>query len=956
MFEEKNRKYLKQRFPQVGYLFENRSMRKKNTNIEITETKIGVPTILVSEDHNDIYLHSKYDPISEAKKIIDLNENAINEYKHVFIYGLGLSYHIDYFISKFPDKKISIYEPIPEIFDQNMSHKDLGTIFGNSQIENIFVEYDEEQAYNFLLRFSFEIKEKVLLLILPSYERVFKEKLSWFLTVFKDTVQRKIASFTSENVFAKRWTLNSLMNLPTTLTTPNLLKEKYHEFCGKPVLIVSAGPSLENEYEHIKLIKKKGLAYIIAVGSANEGLIANGILPDAICTYDPQEHNYNVFKAMIKRKIFSVPMIYGTSVGYETLQKYKGPKLHVVTSQDTITSFYNNEIIQSNDIVDDAFSIAIITLQIFARMNVSSIILVGQNFAFKNDLYYSKDIQRGNGNASIQEKDIQDALYVLDVFGKEVETNRSLNQMRLLMEHYIHLYSNIRIINTTNGGASIKGTIYMSLEEVIKTVFKERVVNDEWYKGNNLLIKKSEIINRITRMNRSIEKFSELHSETYNVLYELNKVIENRRVEKITNYLLKFDKVLNKLLKNEFFVVYVRPVTRVFYELLLKETSGLKDIQDPIIKGKKINDLFGYYLDLTEQVFNEFTPIIKSSLHPRILEEINGNWKFYSDSCGVYNYSMNWNQSNMEVEKETFYKNEKIFTFHQCNCSGSTIRFKFKGTAFRIIGGQHYDCSNQVIVTIDGKQEKFSTKKFKGNKGDFTVDFYQVLYGKSGLKDILHEIEIEILNNEKMVFQGIEIDKQGRIYHLDEVTDVKDLEIGKRIRCHYKASENEIGSFNGLGQETGKFISVESDSEPEGDFYLVMVDQNEDGKVLISDRNIQHSISYMQILSSGIGKPEGEFISFGNMKYLVGLLTGGSFEGDKNDWDQYIQKNNNVHEKEVWFDNDSTVSWTNTKIKGTSRNIRRSFSHNYKTINTEGSEISCAEFYNGFRPKVIMKG
>lgn len=73
-------------------------------------------------------------------------------------------------------------------------------------------------------------------------------------------------------------------------------------FEGKPAIIVAAGPSLSEEFEHLKFIKENGLAYIFSVGSAINALIEHGIYPDAACTYDPKERNQNVIRIIKDRE------------------------------------------------------------------------------------------------------------------------------------------------------------------------------------------------------------------------------------------------------------------------------------------------------------------------------------------------------------------------------------------------------------------------------------------------------------------------------------------------------------------------------------------------------------------------------------------------------------------------------------------------------------------------------
>ncbi|MEB9896829.1 hypothetical protein P4K96_25730, partial [Bacillus cereus] len=56
---------------------------------------------------------------------------------------------------------------------------------------------------------------------------------------------------------------------------------------------------------------------------------------------------------------------------------------------------------------------------------------------------------------------------------------------------------------------------------------------------------------------------------------------------------------------------------------------------------------------------------------------------------------------------------------------------------------------------------------------------------------------------------------------LEEVKSVGQLRIGKKIRCHYKAISNTLGTFSGLGKGTSGFISpTTSSAAPNGDFYF----------------------------------------------------------------------------------------------------------------------------------------
>ena len=149
-------------------------------------------------------------------------------------------------------------------------------------------------------------------------------------------LKNKRSGIRTDYAFQERWILNSMKNFKEVLSTPNILLEKKGQFKDKPAILVAAGPSLNEEIENIRYIKDNGLAYIFSVGSAINTLIYHDIYPDAACTYDPTVNNQKVFEKTKERGIKEIPMIFGSSVGYETLVDYPGNKYHMITSQDTV--------------------------------------------------------------------------------------------------------------------------------------------------------------------------------------------------------------------------------------------------------------------------------------------------------------------------------------------------------------------------------------------------------------------------------------------------------------------------------------------------------------------------------------------------------------------------------------------------------------------------------------------
>lgn len=718
----------------------------ENDKWKISESKSGVPTLQLQVNEQTVYVHSAYDPMKEAERLVLQRKKEIEENDHIFFYGLGLGYHIEKVLELFPNKVCTLYEPSIEAFKQYVSSRPL-PCFEN--IRHIVVETNERVREQFLAYFAGTIKTKVMLFLLPSCERIYQERYSVFVEQFKQAVQGRRMSLHAEVAFGKRWVINSLMNLQTTLHTPCIFSKRSF-FERKPVLIVSAGPSLHEEYDNLRYIKENGLAYIVAVGSANRALVANDILPHAVCTYDPQDHNFTVFSETVEqKKDVLVPMIYGTSVGYETLERYQGSKLHMVTTQDTVAPYYSH--VDRTHIVDDAFSIAIVAFHLFAKMNASPIIFVGQNLAFLNNLYYAKDIKRGaNQTAEVLDFEKQGLTLVKDVYGNEITTNASLNQMRLLLERYIRAYPHIETLNATKGGADISGAPFVPLEKIIETRLKEKVVVDRWYEPTEGAYDHVYLLERVQTMRKARRKLVLLLSQAVERVNELEKVINTGKEQKLIHLLDRAYKLVQDILKNDFYRVYIYPATQAQAGILVQcmEVDG----GDLRVKVKEIIPLFFSYFQTCLQTYNELAPIIDERLHSYM--GLDNGWIEYDVNTDIFQLSSEWQKGDIIIERKTL-PQHVLASYYTSSKKGAHITFSFKGTAFRVLGGAHLKGA-KLSVVVDGHRHKCSARDAHGNEM-VAPHLYEVIFEKTNLKDDIHTVKIELVEDKPFIFQGVQI-------------------------------------------------------------------------------------------------------------------------------------------------------------------------------------------------------
>lgn len=575
-----NINYLREKFPLVR---EKLKLVEENEDKQfiIEETRKGDKTLLYNKDNKKIYFHSKYDPIREAQTIIE-------EYKdikdtNVIFYGTGLGYHIDLFVKENPSNNFYIFEPIPELMEKFLSVRILSKPdYKNLRDISLGLDSIEFDISEFV-----ELNRKETIIIkLPIHKQVFEEEFKRFNEIFLNIVKSKRSSIATDYSFQRRWIINSMMNFKEVLSTPNILIEKKGEFKNKPAILVAAGPSLNEEIENIRHIKKNGLGYIFSVGSAINTLIHHNIYPHAATTYDPTEHNQKVFERVKERDIKDIPMIFGSSVGYETLENYPGKKYHMITSQDKIANYY----LESNsdmeiDIVLDAPSIAVVTLQLLANLGFSPIILVGQNLGYVGKAQHSEGVHYSK---ELTEEEVEKALWIEDVYGNKIKTNDGFNRMREQMELYISGMEKGRVINTTKGGAKINGAEFRELQYIIDKDLSETVIVDNWLDGERTNYNKEVLKRKVESMDMALEDSYRWMKEYNTSLYKMFELVRNRNFKQLDIMYNKLDISITALESNIFFTTFILQMNRVQHKLLA----------DAVKISKMEKDIYKKHIDL----------------------------------------------------------------------------------------------------------------------------------------------------------------------------------------------------------------------------------------------------------------------------------------------------------------------------------------------------------------------
>jgi len=594
MVYDKNMRLLKGTFPEIWQKVLEMEKTLDRDLVRAVSNKEGQKTLKVEKQ----FIHDKKDPLLEAKNIIEQFKN-MQEHSDIMFYGLGLGYHIDVFVELYPDIAFTIYEPIPEVFYQFLHHADLMKI-PRYLLKNIIIENRPEDIEQFCSRFVSGIRSSVMIIDLPAYQSIFPEKRRAFFTEFEKHINERRISLATNSAFEKRWTTNSMKNFIQVLKTPDILLEKKEFFQNKPAIMVASGPSLEEEIENLREIQEKGLAYIFSVGTALNTLVQHEIYPNGACTYDPTEDNQIICKEVIEKGINSIPLVFGSTVGYESLEKYPGPKTHVLINQDTVAAFYlKPEGGERLEFISDATTIAVITIQLLTRLGFNPIILVGQNLAYRDSKIYNVGATFHPIEAGEQE--LANAPMVKDVYGNEIASSDTFIRMRQQMEIYLSHYKDLEVINTTKYGAHIEGTRFQCLDELINDRLKDRVAEDKWIEFKGCSYDWEYLLEQSRTMSAAYEQVVQLLDKCKLDLNNINDVKESQDPSRIGRSYDQFNLSMDKLRNNQFFNSFITPMTRVELEKLMLTVPVISAEMDPIMKAQMMEKEFRAYLFNCEQ-------------------------------------------------------------------------------------------------------------------------------------------------------------------------------------------------------------------------------------------------------------------------------------------------------------------------------------------------------------------
>jgi hypothetical protein len=215
---------------------------------------------------------------------------------YLFVFGIGLGYHIPELVEETPAKHIVLIEPVAEFLFHALSAIDWGEVFAAAERRGI--------VFHFVLakdpdKISAEVEK-----IVSKEGNTFLDGsyfcphyYSWALkesfVILKERLKSYYISsgFIEDEIEMVRNCVQNLERWPFHLIESRPFREQ-----NLPVFILGAGPSIDKDFPEIRRLRDRVI--VISCGTALSILLKNGIRPDIHCELERGELTYTILSGV----------------------------------------------------------------------------------------------------------------------------------------------------------------------------------------------------------------------------------------------------------------------------------------------------------------------------------------------------------------------------------------------------------------------------------------------------------------------------------------------------------------------------------------------------------------------------------------------------------------------------------------------------------------------------------
>ena len=423
--------------------------------IEDIVARDGNKALVIERDGQKVRLNSMFRPLQEAEKWAD-QYNYQNLHVPVFLFGMGNGIFLRELLKRLgSDAAVFVMEPDVSIFFYQVLHQDLSDIIRDERVFLFVKSIDDDELEEVMdANLHWSMLKSQIVCDHPGYDKLYLEDYIEYRRKIKRADQIEIVNRNTINALSINIVQNILRNL-------HFIKES--NYAGEimnilpedvPVIVVSAGPSLDKNIRELK--KAAGKAFIIATDTSVKYLLQNDVPFDVMVTLDACKSPAHISDP----KCRNIPVFCTIESRNEIMEFHTGKKIWFRSR------IYLEDIYKKMGRIFPKYntggSVATASYMISVAMGAKRIILVGQDLAFSGEVTHAGGVERHI------ESEEDGAQMVEGIDGNPVRSRGDWIMYRDWFEEAVGLKEAPDVIDATEGGVLIKGTKIMKLSEAIQ--------------------------------------------------------------------------------------------------------------------------------------------------------------------------------------------------------------------------------------------------------------------------------------------------------------------------------------------------------------------------------------------------------------------------------------------------------------------------------------------------------
>ncbi|KAF6579001.1 DUF115 domain-containing protein [Paenibacillus sp. EKM212P] len=473
---------------------------------------------------NELAIHLFQEPFEKDTAWLNAVEGSIGDGKIIFVYGFERGLSIADLLELYPNHWLFVYEPDEQLFRKAVTEYDLSLLLGHPNLYWLSVG-DSQLNMMFHMLSSYMIEDLVFI-ALRKYLSDDMDMLREVKKKFQDYHQTFLVDKYTENRFREEWTRNFLYHLSDVLYTPSI-ERLFYALEGATVVVVSSGPSLQEDIEWLKKLRPHVL--IISAGSSIQALVKHGVRPHLAVIMDGHPVNKKIFASSVTRE---QPLLFTSSSYYEISDQNCAEKIHSIMKSDDVSQYFFG-LSQEELFISPTETVAGTAIQAAACLGAKRIILAGQDLSFPDNKFYADGIEHFATETT--DKKVQEApKKVLNVKGTYNTTDGSFSLMKDGLENLITALPKIEFVNSSRNGAVIEGAPFKPMEEIFEWLASETVSPDaiaDLINKKNLAVDMNKVQDVRDKLIVTLEDFSNVRSEIVAIQKLMNKLREFSRTK-----------------------------------------------------------------------------------------------------------------------------------------------------------------------------------------------------------------------------------------------------------------------------------------------------------------------------------------------------------------------------------------------------------------------------------------